>query len=46
MASINVRNGKLVIDFRYLKIRCREQTLLEDTPTCCRMVLAGASNAA
>ncbi|PPK72524.1 integrase [Methylobacter tundripaludum] len=32
MASINVRNGKLVIDFRYRNQRCREQTLMEDTP--------------
>ncbi len=31
MASINIRNGKLVIDFRFKSIRCREQTLLEDT---------------
>jgi len=30
MASINVRNGKLVIDFRFKGIRCREQTLLDD----------------
>ncbi|GLR62573.1 Arm DNA-binding domain-containing protein [Marinospirillum insulare] len=32
MASINVRRGKLVIDFRYLGMRCREQTVLPDTP--------------
>ena len=31
MASINTRNGKLVIDFRFQNIRCREQTLMEDT---------------
>jgi len=31
MASINVRNGKLVIDFRYRNMRCREQTLMDDT---------------
>jgi len=31
MASINVRNGKLVIDFRYQNMRCREQTLMDDT---------------
>ncbi len=31
MASINIRNGRLVIDFRFKGIRCREQTLLEDT---------------
>jgi integrase len=30
MASINVRNGKLVIDFRFQNVRCREQTLMED----------------
>lgn len=33
MASINVRRGKLVVDFRYLGMRCREQTVLPDTPT-------------
>lgn len=32
MASINVRRGKLVVDFRYLGARCREQTVLPDTP--------------
>ena len=34
MGSIRVRknNGKLFIDFRYQNERCREQTLLEDTP--------------
>lgn len=32
MASINVRRGKLVIDFRYLGKRFREQTILPDTP--------------
>ncbi|EAS63280.1 phage integrase [Photobacterium leiognathi lrivu.4.1] len=32
MASINTRNGKLVIDFRYRGLRCREQTQLADTP--------------
>lgn len=31
MASINSRNDKLYIDFRYLGQRCREQTLLADT---------------
>ena len=30
MASINVRNGCLVIDFRFQNIRCREQTALKD----------------
>ncbi|MGR5419930.1 Arm DNA-binding domain-containing protein [Vibrio sp. PNB22_4_1] len=30
MAVINSRNGKLVIQFRYLGIRCREQTQLAD----------------
>ena len=37
MGSIRLRNikggsGHLVIDFRYQGVRCREQTLLEDTP--------------
>ncbi len=32
MASISSRSGKLVIDFRYKKERCREKTSLEDTP--------------
>lgn len=32
MASLNVRNGKLVVDFRYLGKRCRETTILEDNP--------------
>lgn len=31
MASINNRQGKLYIDFRYLGMRCREQTNLTDT---------------
>lgn len=31
MASINSRNNKLYIDFRYFGKRCREQTLLTDT---------------
>ncbi len=31
MGSINVRNNKLFIDFRYQGIRCREQTALNDT---------------
>lgn len=31
MASVNSRHGKLYIDFRYLGIRCREQTTLSDT---------------
>lgn len=33
MASINSRNGKLYIDFRYNGVRCREQTTLDDTAT-------------
>lgn len=38
MGSIRARhtkdgNGHLVIDFRYQGVRCREQTLLEDTPS-------------
>ncbi|MCY0967166.1 Arm DNA-binding domain-containing protein [Parathalassolituus penaei] len=34
MASVRVRveTGKLFLDFRYLGMRCREQTLLDDTP--------------
>lgn len=31
MASITIRSGKLVLDFRYTGIRCREQTALTDT---------------
>jgi integrase len=31
MASISIRNNKLVIDFRYNGIRCREQTALTDS---------------
>lgn len=31
MASINVRRGKLVVDFRYQNKRCREQTIFDDT---------------
>lgn len=33
MASIRKRDGKLFFDFRYLNVRCREQTTLPDTPT-------------
>ena len=32
MASINQRNGRLQVDFRYRGIRCREQTRMPDTP--------------
>jgi integrase len=32
MSTINSRGGKLFFDFRYHSIRCREYTLLEDTP--------------
>ncbi|MCG3727493.1 Arm DNA-binding domain-containing protein [Vibrio cincinnatiensis] len=32
MGVINVRNNKLVLQFRYLGNRCREQTQLLDTP--------------
>ena len=32
MASIQARSGKLVVDFRYLGIRCRETTTLVDNP--------------
>ncbi len=31
MASIRSRNGKLLIDFRFNDVRCREQTALSDT---------------
>lgn len=31
MGSINSRNGKLYIDFRYHGVRCREQSSLSDT---------------
>ena len=31
MGSVNVRNNKLYLDFRYMGQRCRETTLLEDT---------------
>ena len=31
MASIRTRNGKLLIDFRFNGVRCREQTALSDT---------------
>lgn len=31
MAKVSVRTGKLVIDFRYKNVRCREQTNLADT---------------
>lgn len=30
MASIRERNGRLIADFRYMGIRCRETTSLED----------------
>ena len=32
MASIRSRNKRLVVDFRYLGVRCRETTNLIDTP--------------
>lgn len=32
MASINVRSGKLQVDFYYKGVRCREQTRYADTP--------------
>ncbi|MGO2279220.1 MAG: Arm DNA-binding domain-containing protein [Pseudomonadales bacterium] len=32
MASIRSRYGKLVVDFYYMGIRCRETTNLTDTP--------------
>ena len=32
MASINVRRGRLQVDFRIQGVRCREQTRMADTP--------------
>ncbi len=32
MGSLRVRSGKLMLDFYYQGVRCREQTLLKDTP--------------
>ena len=32
MASINQRNGRLQVDFRYRGVRCREQTRMTNTP--------------
>lgn len=32
MASMRERHGVLVVDFRYMNIRCREKTNLIDTP--------------
>ena len=32
MASFHARHGRLVVDFRYRGIRCRERTPLPDTP--------------
>jgi len=32
MSAINTRRNKLQVDFRYRGVRCREQTLLTDTP--------------
>ena len=32
MASVNTKNGKLFIDFRYKGIRCKEYTRLPDKP--------------
>jgi len=32
MGSVNVRNNKLYLDFRFQNQRCREQTALPDTP--------------
>ena len=33
MSAINTRRNKLQVDFRYRGVRCREQTLLTDTPS-------------
>jgi len=30
MATIRERSGKLVVDFRYMGLRCRETTSLKD----------------
>ena len=32
MATMRGRFGKLVVDFRYMNMRCREKTSLDDTP--------------
>jgi len=32
MGSVNSRDGKLYLDFRYKGKRCREQTRLANTP--------------
>ena len=32
MGTVNSRDGKLYLDFRYKGLRCREQTKLTDTP--------------
>lgn len=32
MGSVNSRDGRLYLDFRYKGVRCREQTSLEDSP--------------
>ncbi|WP_172591337.1 Arm DNA-binding domain-containing protein [Shewanella xiamenensis] len=32
MGTVNSRDGKLYLDFRYKGVRCREQTSLADTP--------------
>lgn len=39
MASVRARNGKLVVDFQYMGRRCREQTVLEDTPANHRKII-------
>ena len=31
MGSVNCRDGKLYLDFRYNGVRCREHTVLADT---------------
>lgn len=31
MGSVNVRDGRLYLDFRYRSVRCREHTGLNDT---------------
>lgn len=32
MGSVNVRDGRLYLDFRYRSVRCREHTKLNDSP--------------
>ena len=44
MATINNKNGKLQLDFRYKGKRCREQTKLEDRQLRSMLILIVKSN--